>query len=321
MRHVIVSKDVDGPYTSAAAGALVVLYKDANGQPDIVQRTDCAGIKTADTEIKFGILKEAAATSLALLNETPWMKPSEVFAQGNFYARPYVAAVDQVHKKTLSAGTAGKSATVKIIIEDNYSMFNSYSFEFKAGGSAGDTCDNAVAAVQARLDKGSCPEIVSVSKVSTSNLTITMAAGIRSTFIFDAQDSTITSTDATSVAFAFGHGTYDDVVKKEKEQLGRDVSNYDRFTALPAEEVLNAVAGETYNSYSFMIKNPAEGQIRGVDNTRHYQLYVPGGDVSDALHALVYKDGESGSEHSSSTEALGVYFDLMGAVYAELNPA
>ena len=32
MRHVIVGKDVAGPFTSAAAGALVMLYKDANGE-------------------------------------------------------------------------------------------------------------------------------------------------------------------------------------------------------------------------------------------------------------------------------------------------
>ena len=312
MRHVIVGKDVAGPFTGAAAGALVMLYQDANGQPALVQNSVLAGIKAADTPVRFGVLKEAASVSLALLNETAWLKPSEITASGNFYPRAHVAAVAQVHKKTLTAGTANKVATIKVVIEDNYSMFNSYSFEFKAGANAGATCDAAVAAIQARLDKGSMPEIASVAKANTSDVVITMAAGIRSLFVFDAQDSTITSTDATSVAFVFGHGTYDEVVKKEKEQLGRDVSNYDRYTALPADEVLNVVAGGTYHSYSFTAKNDAEGQIRGVDNMRSYQLYFP-------KAGTTYLDGENGDEHSGTQEELASFFIGIGAAdWAEL---
>ena len=325
MRHVIVGKDVAGPFTSAAAGALVILYKDANGQPALVQQNLLATIKAADTEIKFGILKEAASVSLALLNESDWLRPSEVFKAGNFYPRAHVAAVAQVFKKNFTAtgAAATDKATIKIVIEDNYSKFNSYSFEFAGGASADTAATNAAAAINARLAKGSMPEVVSaaVDGSDTSQINVTLAAGIRASFIFDAQGSTIAIADATSVAFVFGHGTYDEVVKKEKEQLGRDVSNYDRYTALPAEEVLNAVAGETYNSYSFMIKNSAEGQIRGVDNMRSYQLYVPGGDISDGLSAATYLDGESGTENAGTTQALSVFFTGLGAAYDELNPA
>tara|TARA_B110000003_G_scaffold276411_1_gene322717 strand:+ start:79 stop:1032 length:954 start_codon:yes stop_codon:yes gene_type:complete len=316
MRHVIVGKDVAGPFTGAAAGALVMLYQDANGQPALVQNSVLAGIKAADTPVRFGVLKEAASVSLALLNETAWLKPSEITASGNFYPRAYVAAVDQVFKKNFTAtgAEATDKATIKIVIEDNYSKFNSYSFEFAGGASADTAATNAAAAINARLAKGSMPEVVSaaVDGSDTSQINVTLAAGVRASFIFDAQGSTIAIADATSVAFVFGHGTYDEVVKKEKEQLGRDVSNYDRYTALPADEVLNVVAGGTYHSYSFTAKNDAEGQIRGVDNMRSYQLYFP-------KAGTTYLDGENGDEHSGTQEELASFFIGIGAAdWAEL---
>ena len=318
MRHVIVGKDVVGPCdgtncATTAAGALVMQYQDDNGQPVFVEQALLAAIKAGDKLVRFGI-KETTGTSLNILNATPWLKPSEIVAYGNFYPRAFQDAVAQVFKKDCTtAGTAGKSATIKIVIEDNYSMFNSYSFEFKAGANEVGTATNAVAAIQDRLDKGACPEIASVSLESTDEVHITMADGIRATYIFDAQESGIVLAEDSSTAFVFGHGTYDEVVKKEKEQLGRDVSNYDRYTALPAEEVLNAVAGETYHSYSFSAKNDAEGQIRGVDNMRHYQLYFPAAGTN-------YKDGETGSEHAGTTEAISVFFIGLGATdWAEMN--
>jgi len=312
MRHVIVSKDVAGPAGTAAAGALVGIVQDANGQPTLMNRTTAAAAKLADSPVKFGVLKEAASVSLALLNETPWLKPSEIVAQGNFYPRAYVAALPQIFKKDCTgAGTEGKAATIKIIIEDNHSMFNSYSFEFKAGSGVVATAQAAIDAIQARLDKGACPEIASVVLAATDEVHITMAAGIRATYIFDAQDSGIVLAEDSSQAFVFGHGTYDEVVKKEKEQLGRDVGNYDRYTALPAEEVLNAEVGKTYNSYSFTAKNNAEGQIRGVDNMRSYQLYIPFGGT--------YLDGEATSEHGGTEEEFPAIMIALGVTaYTEL---
>ena len=317
MRHVIVGKDVAGPFTSAAAGALVMLYKDANGEPALVQNSVLAGIKAADTEIKFGVLKEAASVSLALLNESEWVLPSDVVKSNNFYPRAYVAAVDQVIKHNFSAAAAAATdeCSFKLIFSDTgFERFDTSGFQFLMGATVDTAATNLAAAINAQILVGGCPKVASAAVYGSdaSQVNITLAAGARASVAFDAQGSTAAMESVAGTAFAFGHGTYDEVVKKEKEQLGRDVGNYDRYTALPAEEVLNAVVGGTYHSYAFTLGNKAQGQIRGVDNMRSYQLYFPKG-------GSAYLDGENGTEHTGTEEELASFFIGLGAVdWAEL---
>ena len=274
MRQLIIGADVAGPHTGAAKGALCIQQIDAaTGIPSTVNLADAALIKAGDKDFR---LVRLGATEAEALVASPWVKPSQLMS---FTAKTYSAGAKQVLKNDCAtAGTAGKEFIYKVIVTSSgYEPFKRYSFHSSVGANAGATATALELVIQAAITAGTHPELSDVAVASTDQIHLTMADGERAVVVIDPLESGTVWTREAETAFAFPVGTAAKLLKEELEQEGRENSNYDRFTALPDEVLTYVDLTEIYNEYTLRFANPAQGQIRGVDNIREIKLAIPSG--------------------------------------------
>jgi|SaaInlV_165m_DNA_1040744.scaffolds.fasta_scaffold12822_4 hypothetical protein len=261
MRQLIVGTDV----LAAADGGIMIQKKNLTTGV-ITELGDADTIATAP-EIRF--VRNGAGDVVS--SASPWIKGTDIVG----YAENAGAAQSaQSLAITCTNGTSGDPlVTVKLIeTAAGYEPFERANFEVDPAAFAA----NLDAAIQANRPAFLTGESVSGSVVTLVGTTYAGGdAGLTNIQIaFDANGGTATAVLSNTPA-SKGSGVGYFLVDQENEQLGREKSDYYRATHLPQSNDLFAVAGTSYDMYSFNVQNSALGQIRGVDNMRNIQIAVP----------------------------------------------
>jgi|TARA_R110002073_G_scaffold323813_2_gene501382 hypothetical protein len=298
MRQLIIGADVAGPYTGAAEGALGIQEITATGVPGLVNKAKAAVILANDAQFRF---VRVGATAAEALQASPWFRPSEL---SSYTAKTYNAAVAKKQAYNfVTGGAIGDDVTIKVIFTtEGYEPFDRYNFSVKlTATTATQAATDAAAIITAAIADGTAPKLVTAVVATdgsdNSAVLIESAAGERFELAFEANGSDATMATVTNgaVAFEFPVGTAAKLLKEELEQEGRENSNYDRFTALPDEVLTYVDSTEIYNEYSLRFGNPAQGQIRGVDNVREIKLAIPSG------ANVPYLDGATSGDSSAES--------------------
>ena len=307
MRQLIIGADVAGPYDGSGGadtteGAVAFHSINAAGVPTLMNKAAATQAKADDSLVRVGRIGASVAE---MTQASPWFRPSDVVG---FTAKKYDAG--QIQKAALEVtvvGAVGDVVNLKVIFTTSgYEPFERFNFEAKLSA-ATDTgaCTDLKAAVDAQIANGMLDGKITqcdcgnAADGNPSVLVLHGAEGERFETAFDAggSDLTLASYASTVQDFVFPVGTYAKLLAEEVEQQGREYSNYDRMTYLPDENKTYALDGEVYNEYSLIIRNSAEGQIRGVDNLRTIKIAIPSGTNASYLDSATAGDSnEEGFE-------------------------
>lgn len=287
MRQLLVSDGTAVAYTNnvLAAGALDIVKRTADGHTSLV-----AGETIADSdEIRF-----VQGTPEGKNLFSPWIPGRAVSGWGG---NSYNAQVPQISTVTLTtAAVADANITVKLVnLNGGQAQFQrkSWNVAILAGDTAIQICDKIKAAIAA--DPATFATESNITGTATLIFTgntfnianNTDLTSFRTAFEgLDGTNGTTYAVVATGTGPILGAGDGNVLADFEKTLQG-DRSYYNRIF-LPNTPPAYVAPGSNYDVYQLSFSNPAQGQIRGVDNARAISIaYLQNGTGQAAFESQI----------------------------------